>query len=47
MPIEALNLLETVSQSSTQWSVVYNMQKKEIKIVMGRNYNSPIHEFSL
>jgi penicillin V acylase-like amidase (Ntn superfamily) len=46
-PYEALNLLETVSQSSTQWSVVYNMQKKEIKIVMGRNYDSPIHKFSL
>lgn len=46
-PIEALNLLETVSQSSTQWSVVYNVQKKEIKIVMGRNYDYPIHEFSL
>ncbi len=45
--IEAMNLLETVSQSSTQWSVVYNMQKEEIKIVMGRNYDSPIHEFSL
>ncbi|MFW9945417.1 MAG: linear amide C-N hydrolase [Candidatus Odinarchaeota archaeon] len=45
-PFEAMNLLETVSQSSTQWSVVYNMQKKEVKLVMGRNYNYPIHEFS-
>jgi hypothetical protein len=45
-PIEALSLLETVSQTSTQWSVVYNMQKKEVKLVMGRNYDHLIHEFS-
>jgi len=43
---EALNLLETVSQSSTQWSVVYNMQKKKVKLVMGRNYEDLIYEFS-
>lgn len=44
---EAINLLETVSQSITQWSAVYNMQKKTVKIVMGQNYNLSIHEFVL
>ncbi|MFX1327021.1 MAG: linear amide C-N hydrolase [Promethearchaeota archaeon] len=44
---EALNLLDIVSQSSTQWSAIYNMQKKTVKIIMGQNYNLPIHEFVL
>lgn len=37
---EAMNLLHEISQGSTQWSVVYNMTNGNIKIVMGKKYDS-------
>lgn len=35
---QALDLLSAVSQSNTQWSVVYGLQSGRIDVVMGRNY---------
>jgi hypothetical protein len=35
----ALDLLATVSQNSTQWSIVYNLASGEIRIAMGRDFN--------
>ncbi|MBN2392944.1 MAG: linear amide C-N hydrolase [Anaerolineae bacterium] len=43
---DALALLSDVSQSSTQWSVVYGMSTGEISIAMGRNYDT-VHTFRL
>lgn len=43
---DALALLSDVSQSSTQWSVVYGISTGEVNVVMGRNYNK-IHTFRL
>lgn len=45
-PGEALLLLEDVSDTGTQWSVVYSISTGEIRVVMGRNY-SKVHTFSL
>jgi len=43
---EAMALLENVSQSSTQWSVVYQLHTGQISLAMGRHY-SEIHTFQL
>ncbi len=39
---EALDLLEGSSQSSTIWSIVYNLDTGEIRIVMGRKYGKAL-----
>jgi uncharacterized protein (DUF885 family) len=42
-PLAAMDLLESVSQPgeyATRWSVVYNLSKKELQLVMGRDYAS-------
>jgi penicillin V acylase-like amidase (Ntn superfamily) len=44
---EAINLLSKTSQSSTQWSTVYNMHTGEIRVIVGRRYENPIHIFTL
>jgi len=36
---EALDLLQTVAQPGTQWSVVYGMSTGTVEVVMGRRYN--------
>jgi hypothetical protein len=43
---EAMAILETVSQPMTMWSVVYGLTTGEIRIVMGRDYDS-VHAFRL
>ncbi len=43
---EAMALLEDVSQPSTIWSIVYDMETGQIAIVMGRDY-SRVHYFKL
>ena len=43
---DALALLSDVSQSNTQWSVVYGISTGEISIAMGRNYDT-VHTFHL
>jgi hypothetical protein len=43
---EAMELLGDVSQSSTQWSVIYQLHTGQISLVMGRHY-SEIHIFQL
>lgn len=43
---EALDLLEAVSQSNTQWSIVYGIGSGEIRVVMDRQYEM-VHEFHL
>ncbi len=43
---EALDLLKSVAQSGTQWSVVYGIHSGEIDVVMGRDYQN-IHHFDL
>lgn len=40
---QGLTLLKEVSQPTTRWSVVYNLAKKEITLVMGRDYGAPLH----
>jgi len=42
---EAMDLLADVSQSNTQWSVVYEMNSGGIKVAMGRGYDQ-VHAFS-
>ena len=42
-PAAALELLEAVSQDSTQWSVVYDMAAREVHVVMGRDYTTVYH----
>jgi hypothetical protein len=37
---EAMRLLENVSQVGTQWSVVYNLSRGDIHIVMGKDYEN-------
>jgi hypothetical protein len=50
---EALDVLENVSQggaqvqSSTQWSIVYNLTSGEIQVVMGRAYAAGAHALHL
>jgi hypothetical protein len=43
---EAMELLEDVSQPSTQWSVIYQLHTGQISLAMGRHY-SKIHTFQL
>lgn len=38
-PEEAMQLLEDVSQLSTQWSVIYNLNTNDILLVIGRKYS--------
>jgi hypothetical protein len=44
--VEAMPLLQSVSQDSTIWSTVYNLTTGDIRVVMGRTYQN-IHQFSL
>ena len=39
---EAMDLLEVSSQSSTIWSIVHNLDTREIRIVMGRKYGNAL-----
>ncbi|MBN2001857.1 MAG: linear amide C-N hydrolase [Anaerolineae bacterium] len=43
---EALDLLKSVRQSGTQWSVVYGIHTGTVDIAMGRDYKN-IHHFDL
>jgi hypothetical protein len=43
---EAMDLLANVSQSSTQWSVIYQLHTGQISLAMGRHY-SEAHTFQL
>jgi hypothetical protein len=43
---EAMALLDEVSQSNTQWSIVYGITTGEISMAMGRKYDNP-HTFHL
>lgn len=43
---DALALLTDVDQSSTQWSIVYDMSAREIHVSMGRAY-AQVHNFAL
>jgi hypothetical protein len=43
---DAISLLEDVSQASTQWSVVYEMNSGDVNVVMGQQYDS-VREFNL
>ncbi|MTI70720.1 MAG: linear amide C-N hydrolase [Firmicutes bacterium] len=38
--LDVMNLMKSISQSSTQWSSVYNMNTGEIKISVGRKYEN-------
>lgn len=40
----AFDLLERVSQVGTQWSVVYQMDRHQVHVVMGRQYDN-VHTF--
>jgi hypothetical protein len=42
---EAMGLLADVSQSSTQWSVVYGMSSGQVDVAMGQAYDR-VHTFS-
>ncbi len=44
--VEAMTLLENVSQGSTMWSVVYGLTTGDIQVVMGRQYDE-VREFKL
>lgn len=44
--MEALQLLQMVSQENTQWSIVYDPSHGKIQIVMGREYDV-VHKFHL
>jgi hypothetical protein len=37
---EAMELLESVSQPNTQWSIVYGMMDQDVLIAMGRDYDN-------
>lgn len=37
----AMELLSQVSQSNTQWSVVYGLSSGDVQVAMGRQYESP------
>lgn len=45
-PAESMSLLQEVSQSSTIWSLVYNLTSGDIQVVMNRQYEQ-IYHFSL
>jgi choloylglycine hydrolase len=40
-PAGALELLSQVSQSNTQWSVVYGLSTGQVQVSMGRQYETP------
>lgn len=40
---EVMKLLEEISQSSTQWSIVYNMNKGNITLAINKKYDNPKH----
>jgi len=40
---DAMQLLSKVAQSSTQWSVVYNMRNGDVSVVMGQTYSEVYH----
>lgn len=42
----AMELLSSVSQTNTQWSIIYHMTTAKIEVVMGRQYDHQ-HEFIL
>jgi len=44
--LNALSLLEDVSQGNTIWSVVYDTSSLNFLVVMGRKYGQ-VHEFNL
>jgi hypothetical protein len=43
---EAIDLLAEVSQEGTQWSVVYGMGTRDVKVIMGRGYDN-VHSLPL
>jgi hypothetical protein len=43
---EAMDLLRSISQDITMWSVVYNLSSGEISVAMGRQYDR-VHHFRL
>jgi hypothetical protein len=43
---EAMELLDTVSQQNTQWSVVYGMSSGDIEVIMGQEHDDS-HTFHL
>ena len=43
---EALNILADVSQTNTQWSVVYQMSTGDVNVAMGQKYDT-VHTFHL
>jgi hypothetical protein len=43
---DAVGLLEAVSQSGTQWSVVYGLSSGEVRVAMAREYDT-VHTFHL
>jgi hypothetical protein len=45
-PYQTMNLLKDVSQESTVWSVVYNLDSGEILVALGRD-TSAVHVFNL
>lgn len=44
--VQAMDLLGTISQENTVWSVLYNLTNAEIRIAMGRDY-SGVHVFNM
>ncbi|MFR1297634.1 MAG: hypothetical protein ACLSBH_20645 [Coprobacillus cateniformis] len=38
---------ERGEESATQWSILYNNTDLTAKMIMGRKYDQPAHEFSL
>jgi hypothetical protein len=41
IPNSALELLSSVSQINTQWSILYHMVSGKIEVVMGKRFNQP------
>lgn len=44
---EAMAVLQSVSQSGTQWSIVYGLTSGDVQVTIGRHYASPPHTFHL
>ncbi len=44
---EAFQLLQDVSQDSTQWSIVYQMTSLDLSVVMGQDYAGKTYTFQL
>jgi predicted choloylglycine hydrolase len=42
----ALDLLESIAQPHTRWSVVYGLRSGDVRLVMGRQYGT-VHDFRL